>query len=645
MTGAVFAGTSKKFRLVDFFKEEIPTLGSQGLDALHKDGGKPDVKEGLADEYAPPLSIEELIQKVVTERSLKGADVVAAVESKDCVFREFQVPFTKDEQIRKVILYEAENFFPAFNMDDVVLEYLKVGEVNGKSQLIAVTLRNENIESRLQLMRRAGIEPLSLDLDAAALFNAFALTPLFNSTKSTLLVDMGATSTKIVLVEGSQLKKIRAFRTAAAVLRPDRMLAQPVAVTSGAEGGAGEGEAAGDTIFGGYTIEARFQEIENALRRLEPLAGGDPAASRASVGEELDLDTPIAILSDEEFARVEGAMLGDGPDAAEGGRGGVRENANGDLRNGDLRNGGSRNGGLNYRDYLERVGIEIQRTFATSKSQIELICLTGGMGAREEACRYFSEEFDVETIQLDFGDSFPSDVGPELMGDVSQYGAVAVGLAVKELGRDLAGLEFRKGRFRYEHRFTRLKYPILLLSVLGFLFFLQTAFWSYHEHQYQSQRVAGFEAEMENAYEAFFATKLTEGRDPLEAAKDQKKKWQGKGVSGVQRAVDFTEAVRNFAEVLNSSGLKFTITSMRFNLKARPNLSSGGKKGGLVAEKSEVQLLTQDGNAHLTLERKFQEPLSKYFDVKGSANPAPNNQGFKIVLELIIKPKVLADLE
>jgi len=55
--------------------------------------------------------------------------------------------------------------------------------------------------------------------------------------------------------------------------------------------------------------------------------------------------------------------------------------------------------------------------------------------------------------------------------------------------------------------------------------------------------------------------------------------------------------------------------------------------------------LTQDGNAHLTLERKFQEPLSKYFDVKGSANPAPNNQGFKIVLELTIKPKVLADLE
>jgi hypothetical protein len=307
---------------------------------------------------------------------------------------------------------------------------------------------------------------------------------------------------------------------------------------------------------------------------------------------------------------------------------------------------GSRNGGLNYRDYLERVGIEIQRTFATTKSHIELICLTGGMGAREEASRYFSEEFDVETIQLDFGDSFPSDVGPELMDDVSKYGAVAVGLGVKELGRDLAGLDFRKGRFRYEHRFSRLKYPILLLSGLCFLFFLQTAFWSYHEHQYQSEKVAGFAGEMEKAYEAFFAPlKLTEGRDPLEASRDQKKKWQGKGVSGVQRAVDFTEAVRNFAEVLNSSGVKFTITSMKFNLKARPNVASGGKKGGLVAEKSEVQLVTQDGNAHLTFERKFQEPLSKYFDVKGSANPAANNQGFRVILELTVKPRVLADLE
>src|SRR5262245_59021280 len=476
LTGAVFAGTPKKFRLVDFFLEEIPALGGQGAGILPKEGGKEGEKGGTGEEYVPPLSIEELIQKVLSDRNLKGADVVAAVESKDCVFREFQVPFTKDEQIRKVILFEAENFFPTFNMEEVVLEYLKVGEVNGKSQLIAVTLRNDNIESRLGLMKRAGVEPLALDLDAAALFNAFALTPLFNAAKSTLLVDMGATSTKIVLVEGGQLKKIRAFRTAAAVLRPDRMIAQPVGVTSGAKGGGEEGAGA-DSIFGEYTIEARFQEIENALRRLEPLGGAetssDPARGRVPLAEAFDPDTPIAILSDEEFAKVHGTMEGEDPEASEGEAQALRgDKAAGGF--GGTRQGpenGSRNGSLNYRDYLERVGIEIQRTFATTKSQIELICLTGGMGAREEASRYFSEEFDVETIQLDFGDSFPSDVAPELMDDVSKYGAVAVGLGVKELGRDLAGLDFRKGRFRYEHRFSRLKYPILLLSGLCFLFF------------------------------------------------------------------------------------------------------------------------------------------------------------------------------
>jgi Tfp pilus assembly PilM family ATPase len=104
------------------------------------------------------------------------------------------VPFTKDEQIRKVVGYTAEEYFPAFSMDEVVLEYLKVGELGGKSLLLVAALRNSVIESRLALLKRAELDPVALDLDAAALFNAFAITPPYAETRATLLIDMGATS-------------------------------------------------------------------------------------------------------------------------------------------------------------------------------------------------------------------------------------------------------------------------------------------------------------------------------------------------------------------------------------------------------------------------------------------------------------------
>ena len=188
VAGAVFSGTAKKLRLVDFFVEEIPAMGDQAPSA--------------AGEYVPPMSLDEILQRIVNDRNLQGAEVVAAVEAKDCIIREFSVPFTKDDQIRKMIKFEAESFFQTLDMENVILDYLKVGESNGKSQRVVTAVRNELVDARLDLLKKAGLDPVALDLDAAALFNAFTLTPLHDAKRSTLLIDMGATSTKMILVEG-----------------------------------------------------------------------------------------------------------------------------------------------------------------------------------------------------------------------------------------------------------------------------------------------------------------------------------------------------------------------------------------------------------------------------------------------------------
>ncbi|HVR73431.1 MAG TPA: pilus assembly protein PilM, partial [Planctomycetota bacterium] len=565
LTGAVFSGTAKKFRLIDFFKETIPTL-----DGSAAGNGIP------VGEYVPPPSLEDLIQRVLVEHNLKSADMVVALDAKDCIIREIPVSFTREDQIEKVIAFEAENFLPTLNIDDVILEYLKVGESNGKSQVILFGVRQDLIATRLETLKRAGVDPIALDLDAVALFNAFAVTPLYNPARSTLLVDMGGTSTKIVLVEAGQLKKVRSFRIGSRLLSPDRLIAQPVAVGAGAR----EAPEGGETIFGDYSIEARFQEIENALRRIDPGSGPAPVSRVEDIGT----DTPIAILSDEDYERfqdlAEGSIPGVGAvkgrpaeqpkrllETAEGIP--VAEMEPGLPEEPALPGGagagsgnGARGATFDYRAYLERIGVEVQRTLATSRISVELICLTGGMSGHDEARRYFSEEFDVETIQFDFGDSFATDLDGSDMAEVSQYGAVAVGLAVKELGHDLAALDFRKGRFRYEHRFTRLRFPLLVASALAFAFFLQTAFWSYHEHGRLVSRADGFEQRLAEVYRTFFEKPPTEGRSPLVEAQEQQRSWQGKGAGDVGKSLPYVELIRNFGEVLNSANLEFVIKSM-----------------------------------------------------------------------------------
>ena len=111
ITGAVFSGNQKKFRLIDFFNEEIPSVhtGEYSED----------------DEYIAPMAADELLAKIMSERNLKDIDVVTEVDAKDCIMREISVPFTKDEQIRKTVFFEAENYFTGFDLENTVLDHIK----------------------------------------------------------------------------------------------------------------------------------------------------------------------------------------------------------------------------------------------------------------------------------------------------------------------------------------------------------------------------------------------------------------------------------------------------------------------------------------------------------------------------------------
>ncbi len=645
VTGAVFAGTPKKFRLVDFFTEEIPVLVASGLEALQpKDDSR---AQGMPQEFTTPLSLDELLQKILTERGLKGADVIAAIDAKDCIIREFPVQFTREEQIAKVVPFTAEEFLPTINLEEFVLEWLKVGEAHGKSNVVIFALKNDVIESRLGLLKRVEVDPIALDIDAAALFNAFALTPVFDAKKSMLLIDMGGTSTKMILIENGRIKKVRAFRSSARVLGPERLIGQPAGAASG--GGVAAGHVASsyeaEPLFGDYSIETRFKEIEDALRKLEP-AGAD------ALLDAFDDSTPIAILSDEDYAQVQGMAaqdrLSDGAN---------RVAAPGTNRFDErLRTpseplpSNSANGGGDFRAYLDRMGIEVQRTLASSQSNIDLICLTGGISAREESVRFFSEEFDVETIRLDFGDSIECDLDSAKMLEVSRFGAVAVGLAMKNLGGDRAGLDFRKGRFRYEHRFSRLKLPLLVASVLCFGFFLQTAFWSYHEYRSFSERAHDFEQESRSVYEAFFFGKpVAEGRDPLVAANEQLGKWSGKGLVGVGKVLPFADALANVADVLDAAkhdlGDIFRIRNMSFDFKVKFRAQGQSKKAEPVGADSVIELMTKNDNGFSSLERAFSKPEkgSKYFDAKTQSKRVQDE--YQVSLTLTPKKQALQQLE
>jgi hypothetical protein len=534
---------------------------------------------------------------------------------------------------------------------------------------VLIAARNSEIEQRLALLKRAEVDPVALDLDSAALANAFALSSSYDETKNTLLVDMGATSTKIVLLEQGKLKKIRSLRTGSTVLDPARMIPEPLAVDASGElrGGGVAGERSGEAA-----LESRFREFENALRELDLGAGaGDRFVSGSDDLGALEsrADAPIAILSDDDYLAVQYAESAEAtpaadveieaarPVAGEDGEspehGASRTDATAALAAGvavenDPAGEAPTDESLDYRAYLDRVGVEIQRTLATTQldAPIELICLTGGMGRREEARRYFQEAFDIDAVRLDFRGSVQTDLDPAQLDLASAEGAVAVGLAAKGLGMDLVGLDFRKGPYRYEHRLERVRIPLLVASILCFAVFLQTAVWSYHRFRYVGEHAGAYEAEAARAYKTFFDKDLAPNRNALVAAQKEKQDWEAGGLSNVGRFLPFVDVVRDVGKVMAeaSKDTYFELSSIRFNFGLSRTVKGQGKtkkEEWRSAGDSQLMLDANGSNFHLDVESAFnRSPGSEFFEAETTSSPQPDGT-YRVTVKLKVAEKVL----
>ncbi|MBN1418515.1 MAG: pilus assembly protein PilM [Planctomycetes bacterium] len=472
---AVFDRSPKKLRLLSFVSEPLPAPGPEE-DAASVVQGK--------------------LERIVRDLSLQRESVVASIDAKDATIREVIVPFQKPEQIRKTIRFEAENYLHACAVDDVIVDFLKIEQIDQRSRLILTAARKDRIRERLSLLQAAGIDPVALDLDAAALYNAFRVSPMFDPERVTVLVDIGATSTKILLIERGELKKIRSVRTAGL-----HAPAPSAAIAAGAKSG-----------------------LEASLEKAEKRLGEDDAAGRdsdllieeATIDEIGASDLPVAIVTDEEFDRISSAG------AAAEARAEAPTAAGEEARTGAATLAPAT---VTTEDLLARIAIEVGRTFASVSAgvPVERLCLCGGLAREPEIRSFFAREFDIEAGTLTFDGAF--ELGESIDTDaLDAEGAVAVGLAMKELGRDELGFDFRREDLRYERRFDRLWFPLAITGLLLFAILFLVTYRNFREYEKARQSYFLVYNNQVELYKAKFEEDPPPNADILDAAKAKRQR-------------------------------------------------------------------------------------------------------------------------
>ena len=169
----------------------------------------------------PDAAIADVVREIFSTLKLPREDVCASFDSTTCINRDFTVPFLETDQIRKVVRFETENHLHSHSIDDVVVNWMKTGETRDGSRITSLSTPKADLSRRLALLKRAGIEPASVDLDVTALFAAYDAMGVFKEHPNVILIDLGAHSTNLVLVVEGRPQFLRTFLLGSAALEEE----------------------------------------------------------------------------------------------------------------------------------------------------------------------------------------------------------------------------------------------------------------------------------------------------------------------------------------------------------------------------------------------------------------------------------------
>lgn len=149
--------------------------------------------------------VVETIQNLMEACGIRNRRVVASVSGRGVIVKRVSMPRTTDEEADEAIRWEAEQHVP-YDIADVVLDYQILDRDAGpkEMQVLLVAAKQDVVLGKVEIVREAGLIPVSVDVDAFAVQNALEWGEDFNPEETIALVNVGAELTNIHVVRDGQ---------------------------------------------------------------------------------------------------------------------------------------------------------------------------------------------------------------------------------------------------------------------------------------------------------------------------------------------------------------------------------------------------------------------------------------------------------
>jgi len=152
----------------------------------------------IIDEYELIKTINQLFK----ELKISDKKVTIHVPLSSCFYSVLSVPATKEPE--QAVMEYMQSIISADEFQQVKIDYrvLPISIEKGHMDIAIAAVRKDFLERRTKLLRQAGLEPVVIDIEPAAINNQFYLNNPESTAVPVCLVDIGATYTKVIVSFG-----------------------------------------------------------------------------------------------------------------------------------------------------------------------------------------------------------------------------------------------------------------------------------------------------------------------------------------------------------------------------------------------------------------------------------------------------------
>lgn len=156
------------------------------------------------------LILQHSLERLFREHEVSGVPVAIGVPGRQTLARFTRLPPVQEKKIPDIVRYEAAQQIP-FDLDEVIWDYqvfTRHDKGPAEVEVGIFAMKRELVREHLTRFTQAGIEPAIVQANPLALCNAClydGLVPQDDPKQATVLLDIGADATDLVIVAGPSL--------------------------------------------------------------------------------------------------------------------------------------------------------------------------------------------------------------------------------------------------------------------------------------------------------------------------------------------------------------------------------------------------------------------------------------------------------